>query len=273
MLAAPSARLVWPTLAVLAIAAGLALQLPFVVPATVHRDVATLLGLAVMAFGCVVALPRQPLWSPPNLVLGGVLVLGAFLAALLADQPLSASVALLLLGLSSLASCRSRFEGRMVAVLPAVALGALALVMILEPWHDRPLRHPWLDFVGDLPLVAELALLLAATAAITRSWYFAVPLSGGMPGWFGLLCGALSAALAVGGWQFLQDTELRNQRNRAAEHELALEVLVRSKFELNLKAFQRLADRWTGRAWLKTPAMQQDLDSYARDFTGIVGIA
>ena len=273
MLAAPSARLVWPTLAVLAIAAGLALQLHFVVPATVHRDVATLLGLAVMAFGCVVALPRQPLWSPPNLVLGGVLVLGAFLAALLADQPLSASVALLLLGLSSLASCRSRFEGRMVAVLPAVALGALALVMILEPWHDRPLRHPWLDFVGDLPLVAELALLLAATAAITRSWYFAVPLSGGMPGWFGLLCGALSAALAVGGWQFLQDTELRNQRNRAAEHELALEVLVRSKFELNLKAFQRLADRWTGRAWLKTPAMQQDLDSYARDFTGIVGIA
>jgi PAS domain S-box-containing protein len=273
MPAAPSARLVWPTLAILAIAAGLALQLPFVVPVTAHRDVATLLGLAIMAFGCVVALPRQPVWSPPNLVLGGVLVVGAFLAAPLSDQPLSASVALLLLGLSSLASGRARLEGRAIAVLPAVLLGTLSLVMILEPWHERPLRHPWLDFVGDLPLVAELALLLAASAAITRAWYFAVPLSGGMPGWLGLLCSALTAALAIGGWQFLQDTELRNQRNRAAEHERALETLVRSEFELNLKAFQRLADRWSGRASMQPPALQQDLDSYRRDFVGIAGIA
>ena len=273
MRAVPSARLVWPMLAILTIAAGLALQLPIVVTDIANREVSMLLGLAVMAFGCVVALPGQPVWSPPNLVLGGVLVLGAPVAVALADQPLSVSVALLLMGLSSLALCRSRFEGRMIAVLPAVALGALAMVMILEPWHDRPIRHPWLDFVGDLPLLAELALLLAAAAAITRSWYFAVPLSGGMPAWFGLLCGALSAALAVGGWQFLQDTELRNQRNRAVEHELALEVLVRSRFELKLKALQRLADRWTGRAWLKTPAMQQDLDAYTRDFTGIAGIA
>ncbi|MBU6209528.1 MAG: response regulator [Planctomycetes bacterium] len=273
MLAAPSARLVWPILAVLAIAAGLALQLPVVVPETAQRDACTLLGLAIMAFGCVVALPRQPVWSSPNLVLGGVLILGAFLAAPLSDQPLSASVSLLLLGLSSLASGRTRLEGRAMTVLPAVLLGTLALVMILEPWHERPLRHPWLDFVGDLPLAAELALLLAAAAAITRAWYFAVPLSGGMPGWLGLLCSALTAALAIGGWQFLQDTELRNQRNRAAEHERALETLVRSEFELNLKAFQRLADRWSSRAALQPPALQQDLDAYRRDFVGIAGIA
>ncbi|MBM4052306.1 MAG: response regulator [Planctomycetes bacterium] len=269
----PSARLVWPTLAILAIAAGLALQLPFLVPATVERDVATLLGLAIMAFGCVVALPRQPVWSQPNLVLGGVLVLGALLASLLADQPLSASVAMLLLGLSALASGRARLEGRAVAVLPAVLLGTLALVMILEPWHEQPLHHPWLDFVGDLPLAAEFALLLAAAAAVARGWYFAVPLSGGMPGWLGLLCSGLTAALTIGGWQFLQDIELRNQSNRAAEHEAALETLVRSEFELNLRAFQRLADRWSNRAALLPPALQLDLDAYRRDFVGVAGIA
>ena len=273
MRAAPSARLVWPSLAVLAIAAGLALQLPVVVPVMAHRDVATLLGLAIMAFGCVVALPRQPVWSPPNVVLGGVLVLGGFLVAPLSDQPLSASVALLLLGLTALASSRARLEGRALAVLPAVLLGTLALVMILEPWHDRPLRHPWLDFVGDLPWTVELALLLAATAAITRAWYFAVPLSRGMPGWLGLLCAALTAALAIGGWQFLQDTDLRNQQARAAEHERALQTLVRSEFELNLKAFQRLADRWTNRAALQPRALQQDLDAYRRDFNGVEGLA
>jgi PAS domain S-box-containing protein len=272
MLAVPSARLVWPTLAVLAVVAGLALQLPFVVRVTAHRDVATLLGLAIMAFGCVVALPRHPVWSSPNLVLGSVLVLGALLAAPLSDQPLSANVALLLLGLSSLASGRTRLEGRAIAALPAVLLGTLSLVMLLEPWHEHPLQHPWLDFVGDLPLAAEVALLLAAAAAIARAWYFAVPLSGGMPGWFGLLCSALTAALAIGGWQFLQDTELRNQSSRAEQHERALEMLVKSEFELNLKAFQRLVDRWSGRAAMQSPALQSDMDSYRRDFPGIAGI-
>ncbi|MEY4103182.1 MAG: hypothetical protein RL461_384 [Planctomycetota bacterium] len=273
MRAVASARVVWPTLAVASILAGLMLQLPFVVQDTAQRDVCTLLGLAVMAFGCVVALPRQPLWSPPHLVLGCVLVVGSFAAAPLAEQPLSASVALLLLGLTALGTGRSNLEGRIHAVIPGVLLGTLALVMILEPWHDRPLRHPWLDFIGDLPLAAEAALLLASAAAIARAWYFAVPLSGGMPGWFGMLCGALSAALAVGGWQFLQDIELRNQQNRAAEHERALEALIGTEFELNLQAFARLADRWSGRTLTSTRPMQRDLDAYRRDFPGVSGIA
>lgn len=268
-----SARLVWPTLAVLAIAVGLALQVQFLMPTAAHRDVSTLFGLAIMAFGCVIALPRHPVWSPPSLVLGGALVLSAFVTALWSDQPLSASVALLLLGLSSLGSGRAQFEGRAIAVLPAVLLGMFALVMVLDPWHDRPLHHPWLDFVGSLPLAAELGLLIAASAAISRAWYFAVPLSGGMPSWLGLLGGALAAALAIGGWQFLQDTELRNQSHRAAEHERALETLIQSEFERNLQSFRRLADRCSNGDALRSPALQQDLDVHRRDFVGVAGIA